>query len=73
MIVISRNGRTTVITGWRAWLLGAVAICVAWLMLAVIVFLWIGVAITLGAILLLTVPAVLIAAVIQSWMQRDAR
>ena len=23
MIVITRNGKTTVITGWRAWLIGA--------------------------------------------------
>ena len=26
MILISRNGKTTVITGWRAWLLGAIAV-----------------------------------------------
>ena len=26
MIVIQRNGETTVITGWRAWLIGAVAL-----------------------------------------------
>ena len=24
MIVITRNGKTTVITGWRAWLIGVV-------------------------------------------------
>ncbi len=70
MIVISRNGQTTVVTGWKAWLLGAVIIGAAWLLLAVIVFAWIGAAITLGAILLLAVPAFVIAAIVRSWVRR---
>jgi hypothetical protein len=28
MIVIERNGRLTVISGWRAWVIGAVAVAV---------------------------------------------
>lgn len=72
MIVISRNGQTTIVTGWRAWLLGSAAIGLAWLVLAAIMFIWIGAAVTLAAILLLTIPAVLIAAMVQSWIsQRD--
>ncbi len=72
MIVISRNGQTTIVTGWRAWLLGSAAIGLAWLVLAAIMFIWIGAAVTLAAILLLAIPAVLIAAMVQSWIsQRD--
>lgn len=72
MIVISRNGQTTIVTGWRAWLLGSAAIGLAWLVLAAIMFIWIGAAVTLAAVLLLAIPAVLIAAMVQSWIsQRD--
>ena len=48
MIVITRNGKTTVITGWRAWLVGTVVFLAAWLVFAVLVFFWIGAALTLG-------------------------
>ncbi len=68
MIVISRNGKTTIITGWRAWLLGTIAVVAAWLLLAIIAFVWIGVAMTIGAILLLVMPAILIAVWLQLWM-----
>ena len=73
MIVISRNGQTTVVTGWRAWFIGAAIIVAAWLLLAVIAFAWIGVAITTGAILLLAVPTVVIAAMVRSCVRRGNR
>ena len=53
MIVIQRNGQATVITGWRAWLVGAVAFVVATLLMAVMVFVMLGVAITVGAVLMI--------------------
>jgi len=56
MIVVTRNGRTTVLTGWRAWLVGAVAFVVSFLLLAVVTFFVLGIAITVGAILLILVP-----------------
>ena len=56
MIVISRNGRTTVLTGWRAWLVGAAAFVVLSLLFAVIAFVLLGVAVTVGAVLLIVVP-----------------
>ena len=60
MIVITRNGKTTVITGWRAWVISAVAIAATWLVLALIVFFMIGAAVTVGLFLLLAIPAVVL-------------
>lgn len=60
MIVITRNGKTTVITGWRAWVISAVAIAATWLVLALIVFFMIGAAVTIGLFLLLAIPAVVL-------------
>lgn len=70
MIVITRNGKTTVLTGWRAWLAGAGALVVAWLVLAMIAFVVVGVAITIGAILLLAIPAAIVVAFFGSMMRR---
>jgi hypothetical protein len=56
MIVITRNGRTTVLTGWRAWLVGTVAFVVSFVVLALFTFFVLGIAITVGAILLILVP-----------------
>jgi hypothetical protein len=56
MIVITRNGKTTVLTGWRAWLFAALAYVVAFAVLALVTFVVLGVAITIGTILLLLVP-----------------
>jgi hypothetical protein len=56
MIVITRNGKTTVITGWRAWLIGVAVFVAATALLFVIAFVMLGVAITVGAVLLIAVP-----------------
>ena len=56
MIVIQRNGETTVITGWRAWLVGAVAFVVTTLVMGVVAFVLLGVAITVGAVLMIVIP-----------------
>jgi hypothetical protein len=56
MIVITRNGQTTVLTGWRAWLVGTVAFIVSFVLLALFTFLALGIAFTIGAVLLIIVP-----------------
>ena len=56
MLVISRNGRTTVLSGWRAWLAGAVIFVAATFVFFLIVFVLLGVAITVGTVLLIVVP-----------------
>ena len=43
MIVIHRNGETTVITGWRAWLVGAALFVVTTLVVGLVAFLLLGV------------------------------
>jgi hypothetical protein len=44
MIVIERDGKTIVITGWRAWVIGAVAVVVMTAVLAALAFLVFGIA-----------------------------
>jgi len=56
MIVVTRNGNTTVVTGWRAWLVGVVVFVAAMELLFVIAFVILGMAITVGAVLLIVVP-----------------
>ena len=70
MIVIQRNGQATVITGWRAWLVGAVAFVVATLLMAVMVFVMLGVAITVGAVLMIVIPVAVGLALIASLFRR---
>ncbi len=73
MIVITRNGKTTVLTGWKAGLAGAALVAATWLALVFLVFLWVGAAVTLGVILLLALPALLIVAILQAWLGRQGR
>jgi hypothetical protein len=71
VIVLTRNGQTTVITGWRAWLLGIGGMLAAWLLLALVVFALVGVAITVGLALLLLIPAMVIVLLVGSLVRRD--
>jgi hypothetical protein len=73
MIVIQRNGETTVVTGWRAWLLGAAAFAVTAVVLAFVIFVLLGVAITVGAILLIVVPVLIGIALLASAFRRPPR
>jgi hypothetical protein len=66
MIVITRNGETTVLTGWREWLVKIVVFMAAILLFAIIVFLMFGLAATIGAIALVVIPAAIIVALLGS-------
>jgi hypothetical protein len=66
MIVVTRNGRTTVVTGWRAWLVSAAVSVAAVALLFVIAFAVLGVAITVGAVLLIVVPVAVGVAILAS-------
>jgi hypothetical protein len=66
MIVITRNGKTTVITGWRAWLIGIVVFAVATTLLALFAFLALGVALTVTMLLFIAVPVAIGVALIAS-------
>ena len=66
MIVITRNGKTTVVTGWRAWLIGAAAVVVTSVIVALVVFLAFGIALTLTMVLAIVVPIAIGVALIAS-------
>jgi hypothetical protein len=69
MIVITRNGRTTVLTGWRAWLAGAAIGVAAIILFAFIAFVLLGVAITVWAVLFLIVPVAIGLAILASFFR----
>jgi hypothetical protein len=70
VIVVTRNGQTRVITGWRAWFAGFAAMLVAWFVLALIVFALMGIAITVGLALLLLIPTIAVVALVGSLLSR---
>ncbi len=72
MIVISRNGETTVLTGWREWLVKIVVFMSAILLFAIIAFLMFGLAVTIGAIALVVIPAAIIVALLGSMFSTRA-
>ncbi len=69
MIVIERNGKTTVISGWRAWLAAAAVFVAVTATMFVIAFVLLGVAITVGTVLLIVVPVVVGVALVASLFQ----
>ena len=66
MFVIQRNGQTTIITGWRAWLISAAAFVLATLLMALVAFVLLGVAITVGAVLMIVLPVAISLALLGS-------
>jgi hypothetical protein len=66
MIVITRNGKTTVITGWRAWLIGVVVFVATTTLLALFAFLALGIALTLTMVIFIAVPVAVGVALIAS-------
>jgi hypothetical protein len=60
MLIVKWNGRRTVITGWRAWLIaGSAALLGAVISVAAILLLF-GVVLTLGLVLMIAVPLAII-------------
>jgi len=68
--VITWNGKAHVYTGWREWLLLAAALAVSWLVLALIAFVMVGFAVTIGVMLLLVVPAVVLVTAVGGTMRK---
>ena len=73
MLVIQRNGRTTVVTGWRAWLLAILVFVGLTLLLAVTGFVVLGIAVTLGAVLLIALPVAIGIAILASLFRPTPR
>lgn len=70
VIVFTHNGKTTVLTGWRAWFAGAAGVLVAWVALAVVAVLMLGLVVTVGLGMILLVPAAIIVALVASALRR---
>jgi hypothetical protein len=64
--IVTINGKTTVVTGWRARLMGFALGLLSVLMFAVIGLLMAGVAITAGAVMLIAIPVVIGAGLVAS-------
>lgn len=60
--VIRSNGRTTVVTGWRAWFMLLLMGMVSAVVLVAAAFLLFGLTITVAAIMLFVVPLAIAAA-----------
>lgn len=73
MIVITRNGQTTVITGWKAWLIGAGLFVIGTFVVVLFAFLMLGVAITATMVLFIAVPVALGVALIASFFRGPRR
>jgi hypothetical protein len=71
--LVERNGQTTVVTGWRAWLLAATLFIGLTLVMAVVAFVFLGAAITVGAVLLIVVPVAIGVALIASLFRARPR
>jgi len=69
MIVIRRNGKTTMLTGWQAWLAGAVIVAGASGLLLLIAFILFGLAITITAVLFIAVPIAIVVGLLVSLIQ----
>ncbi len=69
MLVISRNGKTMVITGWRAWLLGAGLGIMAAIIIVPLVALLLGLSLTLAAFFLFVVPLAVVITVVTTWLR----
>lgn len=71
MFVITQNGKTTVLTGWRAWLAGAGLIVAGAVGLVVFVFLLVGLTVTMAAVLLFVVPLVMVLALLSTFLRAN--
>lgn len=70
ILIVERDGRSTVVTGWRAMLLAAGAMLSGLAALVFLAFLFLGIALTVGAVLLIAVPVAIVLAAVSAVMGR---
>lgn len=70
MIIIEPNGERTAVTGWRAWLARALAILILTAVFAMMVVLVLGAAVTIGMLLLIAIPVVIVVGLVASALSR---
>eukprot|EP01037_Dinobryon_pediforme_P024385 gene24385-26167_t len=69
IIVYRKNGERTVISGWRAWLITALASLLAAIVLVSVLSLVLGIAITVAGFLITIIPIVIIVGLVINWLQ----
>jgi hypothetical protein len=69
MIVIERNGRVIVISGWRAWVIGAVAVVATTIVLGAVAFLVLGIAVSVAALVMILIPAIALLTLLGSFLR----
>jgi hypothetical protein len=72
-IIITRNGKTTVITGWRAWLAGTGVLIAAVLLFAAFGLLFLGAVISIATFLVIGLPLAIGLGVLWSWARGGGR
>jgi uncharacterized membrane protein YgaE (UPF0421/DUF939 family) len=70
MLVVEKNGQTTVVSGWRAWLMALGVVLGAVVAIGFLAFIFLSVALTIGAVLLVAVPIVIGFAIVGSLFSR---
>ncbi len=70
MLIIEKDGKTTQVSGWRAWLLGFGVVLAVAATLSLLAFLLVGLALAIGAMLLVVVPITIAAAILASLFSR---
>jgi hypothetical protein len=56
MLVVENNGKTTVVSGWRAWVMALGVVLGVVAVVGFLGFIFLSVALTIGAVLLIAVP-----------------
>ena len=59
MLVVEKNGQTTIVSGWRAWILAFGVVLGVVAVIGPPSFVFLGIALTIGAVLLVAVPIVI--------------
>lgn len=70
MLVVEKSGRTTVVSGWRAWLLAFGVVLGAIAVFFFLAFVFLGIALTIGAVVLVALPVLIGIALIGSLVSR---
>lgn len=73
MIIITRNGKTVTLTGWRAWLALAVFGVIAAFVLVVVAFIALGATLTFAALMIVAVPLAILFTLLAALWQTIAR
>ena len=70
MIIIEKDGKATQVSGWRAWILAFCVVLGVAATMGLLAFLLVGLALTIGAVLLVVVPITIAMAILASLFGR---